>query len=41
MNWRIAFAVALVFAAWGVSYGLAILGEPQSEWLWCEMIGAC
>lgn len=22
------------------SYGLALLGEPSSKWLWCDMIGA-
>lgn len=25
----------------GASYGLARLGEPSSEWLWCQMLRLC
>jgi len=24
-----------------MSYGFALLGEPQAMWLWCQMLGAC
>lgn len=38
---RTLLTVALIPAAFGASYGLAMLGEPQSAWLWCHMLGAC
>jgi len=31
-----AFALAAL-----ATYGLAIIGEPQSAWLWCDLIGLC
>ncbi|NWN92255.1 hypothetical protein HLV39_12205 [Marinobacter adhaerens] len=33
-------ACAIVLAS-GVSYGLATMGEPQSVWLWCDLVGQC
>ena len=24
-----------------VSYGLAHIGEPQSKWLWCDLLKVC
>lgn len=32
---------AIIILALMASYGLALAGEPQSEWLWCDVIGAC
>lgn len=23
------------------SYGMARLGEPQSKWIWCDLLDAC
>lgn len=35
--------LAAIITCGGVaaSIGLAKLGEPQSVWLWCDMIGLC
>lgn len=24
-----------------LTYGMASIGEPQSSWLWCDIIGIC
>jgi len=24
-----------------LTYGMALIGEPQSVWLWCDLIGHC
>lgn len=38
-------AIAMVLGSWVVAavavYGLAMAGEPQSQWLVCEVLGAC
>ncbi len=31
---------AMALAVWA-SYSLAAIGEPQSLWLWCDVIGLC
>lgn len=33
-----AVGTAIILAT---SYGLASLGEPSSEWLWCQMLRLC
>lgn len=32
---------ALLAVALGLSYGFARVGEPQSEWLWCQVLNVC
>lgn len=39
--WAIVHAGAIFCAALAASYGFARLGEPQSAWLWCAILGAC
>lgn len=34
-------ALGALIAAAGASYGLALMGEPQSVWLWCETLDIC
>lgn len=40
-------ATALTMTAWAfalaalATYGLASMGEPQSAWLWCDVIHIC
>lgn len=36
---KIGIVVAALVAWSAVSIGLAHLGEPQSVWLWCTMLG--
>lgn len=35
------YVLAVFSVAVMVSHLLALAGEPQSEWLWCTVIGAC
>lgn len=35
------FVAGVIAATLALSYGFAALGEPQSVWLWCDMIGVC
>lgn len=36
----VALSAALVLTLMAVSLGLASLGEPQSLWLWRDLLGA-
>ena len=38
---KAAAAVILVAGGLWCSYQLAVLGEPQSAWLWCDLGGQC
>jgi len=37
----LACVVAWVIVLGLLTYGMASIGEPQSAWLWCEIIGTC
>lgn len=34
-------AIAMFAVAMGLSYALAVAGEPQSHWIWCSVLGLC
>jgi hypothetical protein len=38
---RYAYAIGLVFMGLWISYHLALIGEPSSQWLWCTMGKLC
>lgn len=45
MSWAWLFVLACMLSwviVFGLStYSMASIGEPQSVWLWCEIIGIC
>jgi hypothetical protein len=38
-DWLLALLVIL--AAGAVSYGMAAVGDPETRWLWCSVLGVC
>jgi hypothetical protein len=38
-RWRIAVIASGYAAAFALSYGLALAGEPSSVWLWRDVLG--
>lgn len=38
---QLILAALIACGGLAASIGLARLGEPQSVWLWCDMVGLC
>lgn len=41
MRYDLLIAAAFFPIAAAISYGFAMIGEPQSVWLWCSILRAC
>lgn len=41
MSWRASAIIAIIALGVLASYGLALAGEPQSQWLWCDVLKQC
>lgn len=39
--YKVVSLVVIAAASVSASYGLSLVGEPQSVWLWCTLLEVC